>query len=120
LQQHEGDSYFDDDGAIGVSPVITPRLTPVASRCEAGVATLEVAKKSGVPADEIAALDQQMRRALALLLRQQFRPGPRHLFKNPADVEGAMPGSEVDWELRIDYTQHAGSALVRWLEVAER
>jgi len=120
LQQREGDSYFDADGAIGVSPVITPRLTPVASRCEAGVATLVVAKKSGVPAGEIALLDQQLRRALALLLRQQFRPGPRHLFKNPSDVEGAMPGSEVDWELRIDYTQHAGSALVRWLEVEER
>jgi hypothetical protein len=120
LQQHEGDSYFDADGAIGVSPVITPRLTPVASRSEAGVATLDVAKRSGVPAREIAELDQQLRRALALLLRQQFRPGPRHLFKSPAEVEGAMPGSEVDWELRIDYTQHAGSALVRWLEVAER
>ena len=58
----------------------------------------------------------QLRRALALLLRQQFRPGPRHLFKSPADVYGAMPGSEVDWELRIDYAQHAGSAMVRWLE----
>jgi hypothetical protein len=120
LQQREGDSYYDADGAIGVSPVITPRLTPVASRCEAGVATLDVAKKSGVPAAELALLDQQLRRALALLLRQQFRPGPRHLFKSPSDVEGAIPGSEVDWELRIDYTQHAGSALVRWLEVAER
>jgi hypothetical protein len=26
-----------------------------------------------------------------------------------------MPGSEVDWQLRIDYAQHAGSAMVRWL-----
>jgi hypothetical protein len=52
-----------------------------------------------------------------LLLRQQFRPGPRHLFKSPDRVEGAIPGSEVDWELRIDYTQHAGSAMVRWLEL---
>jgi hypothetical protein len=117
LQQREGDSYFDADGAIGVSPVITPRLTPVASRGEAGVATLDIAKRTGVPAEEVAILDRQLRRALALLLRQQFRPGPRHLFKNPASVEGAIPGSEVDWELRIDYTQHAGSAMVRWLEV---
>jgi hypothetical protein len=117
LQQREGDSYFDADGAIGVSPVITPRLTPVASRGEAAVATLDIAKQSGVPADEVATLDRQLRRALALLLRQQFRPGPRHLFKNPANVEGAIPGSEVDWELRIDYTQHAGSAMVRWLQL---
>jgi hypothetical protein len=32
-------------------------------------------------------------------------------------VLGAMPGSEVDWDLRIDYAQHAGSAMVQWLEV---
>ncbi len=117
LQQREGDSYFDADGAIGVGPVVTPRLTPVASRCEAAVATLDVARRSGVSAEELAVLDAQLRRALALLVRQQFRPGLRHLFKSPADVHGAMPGSEVDWELRIDYTQHAGSAMVRWLEV---
>jgi hypothetical protein len=117
IQQREGDSYFDADGAIGVSPVITPRLTPVASRSEAAVATLDVARRSGVSAEELAVLDAQLRRALALLVRQQFRPGLRHLFKSPADVHGAMPGSEVDWDLRIDYTQHAGSAMVRWLEV---
>jgi hypothetical protein len=91
----------------------------VASRCEAAVATLDVARRAGVAAEEIAVLDAQLRRALALLLRQQFRPGPRHLFKSPEAVEGAMPGSEVDWELRIDYTQHTGSALVRWLDLAE-
>jgi hypothetical protein len=119
LQQREGDSFFDADGAIGVGPVVTPRLTPVASRCEAAVATLDVARKAGIAADEIATLDAQTRRALALLLRQQLRPGPRHLFKNPEQIEGAMPGSEVDWELRIDYTQHTGSALVRWLELAD-
>jgi hypothetical protein len=119
IQQREGDSFFDADGSIGVGPVVTPRLTPVASRCEAAVATLAVARQAGVSTEEIAVLDEQLRRALALLLRQQFRPGPRHLFKSPEAVEGAMPGSEVDWELRIDYTQHTGSALVRWLELEE-
>jgi hypothetical protein len=117
LQQQEGDSYFDADGALGLGPVVTPRLTPVASRCEAAVATLDIAKKNGIAASEVAALDLQLRRALGLLLRQQFKPGPRHLFKSPDDVYGAMPGSEVDWELRIDYAQHAGSAMVRWLDV---
>jgi hypothetical protein len=119
IQQREGDSFFDADGSIGVGPVVTPRLTPVASRCEAAVATLDVARQAGVAAEEIAVLEEQLRRALALLLRQQLRPGPRHLFKSPEAVEGAMTGSEVDWELRIDYTQHTGSALVRWLELAE-
>jgi len=117
IQQREGDSYFDSDGAIGVGPVVTPRLTPVGSRCEAAVATLDVARRADVPQGDQRALDAQLRRALALLLRQQFRPGPRHLFKSPEAVYGAMPGSEVDWQLRIDYAQHAGSAMVRWLDL---
>jgi hypothetical protein len=116
LQQHEGDSYFDADGAIGVGPVITPRLTPVASRGEAAVATLDIATRTGQGRVELAELDLQLRRAFALLVRHQFRPGPHHLFKDPAAVYGAMPGSEVDWELRIDFAQHAGSAMIRWLE----
>ncbi|HEY3593351.1 MAG TPA: hypothetical protein VGL13_05740, partial [Polyangiaceae bacterium] len=86
-------------------------------RCEAAVATLDVARQAGVSADELGVLERQLRRALALLLRQQFLPGPKHLFKNPEAVFGAMPGSEVDWQLRIDYAQHAGSAMVRWLEL---
>ena len=63
------------------------------------------------------ALDLQLRRALALIVRQQFSPGPAHLFADPQAMRGAIPGSEVDWEIRIDYAQHAGSAMVRWLDV---
>jgi hypothetical protein len=77
IQQRAGDTFFDSDGAIGVTPVLTPRLTPVASRCEAAAATLDVARRAGVAPQELEALEAQLRRALALLLRQQFRPGPR-------------------------------------------
>jgi hypothetical protein len=70
-----------------------------------------------VSAGEVALLRSQSRRALALLIRHQFLPGAAHLFADPGAVEGAMPGSEVDWQLRIDYAQHAGSAMVRWLEL---
>jgi hypothetical protein len=115
LEQRAGASPFDVEGALGVIAVLTPRLTPVASRCEAAVATLAVARQAGVAPHELAALEAQIRRALALLVRSQFRPGPRHLFRHPQGVDGAMPGSLVDWDLRIDYTQHAGSAMVQWL-----
>jgi hypothetical protein len=64
------------------------------------------------PAEQ-ARLASQMRRSLALMLRVQLRPGPTHLFADPAAVYGAFPGSAVDWELRNDYAQHAGSALIR-------
>jgi len=117
MQHTEGDSPQDTDGALGMDPVITPRLTPVASRCEAAVATLDAATRLGLPQAERGAIDRQTRRALAFLLRHQFRPGPAHLFADPAAVHGAIPGSPVDFQLRIDYAQHAGSAMIRWLQV---
>jgi hypothetical protein len=114
MQYRAGDSPYDADGAIGVGPIVTPRLTPVASRCEAGVATLDILRRTGA-ARQAALLEAQLRRSLALLVREQLRPGPEHLFADPAAVYGAMPGSEVDLQLRIDYAQHAGSAMIRWL-----
>ena len=29
-------------------------------------------------------------------------------------MDGALPASEVDWQLRIDFAQHAGSAILGW------
>jgi len=120
MQQHAGDSPFDGDGAYQVGPVVTPRLTPVASRSEAGVATLAAAEKAGWPKGEVELLRDQLRRSLALLLRHQLPATNAHLLADPDAVRGAMPGSEVDWVLRIDYAQHAGSAMVRWLELTSR
>lgn len=117
LMYGPGDTPFDADGAYGFGPFVTPRLTPSGSRSEAGLATLEAARRAGRPAAELVPLEQQLRRSLAMLLRHQFHPGPKHLFADPAAVDGALPGSEVDWQLRIDYAQHTGSALVRWLEL---
>lgn len=114
LQYAAGDTPYDADGAYGFGPVVTPPLTPAGSRAEAGIATLDVAARAGVAAGEVAALDDQMRRSLAMLVRHQLRPGARHLFADPAAVEGAMPASEVDWQLRIDFAQHTGAALLRW------
>jgi hypothetical protein len=118
MQLRADESPHDGDGAFAFDPILTPRLTPAASRCEAGVASYDAAKKShSASPEELAALDMQLRRALALIIRQQFSPGPAHLFADPEAVHGAIPGSEVDWEIRIDYAQHAGSAMVRWLDV---
>ncbi|HEY4013282.1 MAG TPA: hypothetical protein VGM06_08080 [Polyangiaceae bacterium] len=116
LQYRIGDTLLDAEGAFGVGPVVTPRLTPAGSRTEAAVATLEAARAAGVAPSEIAELDAQIRRSLALLIRQQLHPGPKYLFADPAAIDGAIPGSPVDWQLRIDYDQHAGSAMVRYLQ----
>jgi hypothetical protein len=119
LQYREGETPYDAAGAIGVGSFMTPRLTPVASRCEAGVATLDVLLREHLSARDFVAqdLDLQQRRALALLVRRQLRPGPVAILANPESVYGAMPGSEVDLALRIDYAQHAGSAMLRWVDL---
>jgi hypothetical protein len=119
-----GETPYDADGAYGIGPVVTPRLTPVGSRAEAALATLDAGARSGRRADVLAELDRQTRRSIALLMRHQLGPsgssGREYLLADPAAVDGAMPGSEVDWQLRIDYAQHAGSALLRWLELRGR
>jgi hypothetical protein len=117
MQIGPNDTPFDADGAYGVGPVVTPRLTPVASRSEAAVATRHALALAHPGDAELAAMDGQLRRSLALLVRHAFRPGAAHLFADPDAVRGAIPGSPVDWQLRIDYAQHAGSAMIRWLEV---
>jgi hypothetical protein len=115
VQLHEGDCLLDCNGALGVGPLVTPRFTPVASRCEAGIATLDAAVRAHADAAEISRLRTQTRRSLALLARQQFHGQLEYLMTDPDAVRGGMPGSEVDWQLRIDYAQHAGSAMLRWL-----
>jgi hypothetical protein len=125
LQRVDGDSAFDADGSFGFGPFVTPRVTPVSSRGEAAAAALAVMKRDaaaggGSSADHartVALLDDELRRAIAFVMRAQLRPGPSHLFVRPESVRGAVPGSAVDLPLRIDYAQHAGSMMIRWLEL---
>jgi hypothetical protein len=112
------DAPFDADGAYGLAAVPTPFLTPVGSRCEAAAATLDAAQKALFPDSARAPLRAQLRRSLALLLRRQLGPSTAHLMVDPAAVEGAIPATEVNWELRIDFAQHAGSALAAWLNMS--
>ena len=120
LQQGPDDSPFDGDGAFNFGPIASPRVTPASSRGEAAGALLDVLlreRAAGNAANDLAAVDDELRRALAFVLRQQLSPGPSYLFAEPVAVRGAVPGSPVDTVLRIDYTQHAGSMMIRWLEI---
>jgi hypothetical protein len=126
LQHDDGDSPFDADGSFGFGPLVTPRVTPASSRGEAAAAALDVMKRdaragSSSPQEHartVALLDDELRRAIAFVMRAQLSPGPSHLFAEPDAVRGAFPGSAVDLQLRIDYAQHAGSMMVRWLETS--
>jgi hypothetical protein len=118
-QLRAGDGPWDADGAIGVGPFVVPRTSALASRCEAGAAVLAVAREAGVERERVAALEARLAAAISWLVRRQLRPklrGMEHLFVDPEAVDGAFPESEVRWRLRIDGTQHAGDALLRWLD----
>ena len=122
LQQDADETPFDAEGAFGLGPLVSPRVTPASSRGEAAGALLDVLVRERIAgntrrSDELQRVDRELRRALAFVLRNQFHPGPTHLFAEPVAARGAVPGSPVDWQLRIDYAQHAGSMMVRWLEV---
>jgi hypothetical protein len=123
LQYRALETPYDAEGGYGLGPLITPRLTPAASRCEAGIATLDVALRASPSA--YPELEHQLRSSLAFLLRHQFRFGeksanyPAYLVSDAAAIDGSMPASEVDWQLRIDFAQHAGSALLRWLALSK-
>jgi hypothetical protein len=108
------------DGGISRGPFMSPRLTPTASRLEAAVATLEVARAAGIPAAQIEVLEHQVKRAFAFLLRYQYTPGPTHLMPNPGRLHGGFPGSPVDLHVRIDYPQHAAGALLRYWELEQK
>lgn len=114
MQMEHDELPYDAAGAFGVSRVVTPRLTPAAARAESLVAVVEAARRAGRPPSVLEPLEWQLERALGARLRSQFSPGPTHLFSEPSAVYGAIPGSVVDWQLRIDYAQHAGCALLGW------
>ncbi len=108
------------DGAVSRGPIFSPRLTPLASRLEAAVATLSVAQQAGVEPAEIEELRNQIKRGFAFLMRYQFTPGPTHLMRDPRALAGGFPGSPTDLHVRIDYPQHAGGALLRYWELEPR
>lgn len=116
MQYRAGEAPYDAEGAFGFGPFLAPRVTPASSRGEAAIATLVAATRAGHAA-EARLLREELDLALGLVVRHQLAPGPRHLFADPAAVHGAFPGSAVDYQLRIDYAQHAGSMLIRWLEL---
>jgi len=107
------------DGGVMRGPFVVPRLTPTASRMEAAVATLEVARAAGVSAERIQLLERQIKHAFAFLLRYQFTPGPTQLMSKPRLLEGGFPGSAVDLHVRIDFPQHAAGALLRYWELEQ-
>jgi len=51
---------------------------------------------------------------LGLLMRMRFAPGPVHLMRDPNAARGGVPATQGSLEVRNDFVQHAGSAMLAW------
>jgi hypothetical protein len=114
LQYRAGDTPWESDGAYGVTPLLVPRVTVAASRGEAGAQIYRAALARG---HDVAALRAQIERGLRLLLRVQWTPGPAHLLFDPVGARGGVPETQASPRVRSDFVQHAGSAMLLWLDV---
>jgi hypothetical protein len=117
LQFRRGETPWPVAGAYGVGPLLLPRLTPVGSRTEAMVAIYELFERQG---RDTRTLRRVIERGLTQMMQWQWRPGPVHLFRDPAAALGGMPGSPAELVSRNDYVQHAGSGFLRWAERLRR
>jgi hypothetical protein len=107
--QFRGDEPGGEDfaGAYGVTPFFAPHTTPAASRTEAAMACYALGGRKD------AALRAQIRAAIEFIVRNQIGPDNDYLVRDPARARGALRESAVSDAVRIDYAQHAGSALLR-------
>ncbi len=97
-------------GHYGFGGFMVPQAPAAAGFSEAIVSTVELARHHGVSDP---ALEAQMRFALDALSRDQMRPDNSWLMRKPADAAGGIRRSLVEQEVRIDFTQHSVSALIR-------
>jgi len=117
VQYRQGETLWPIAGSYGASPLLLPRITPVASRTEAHIAIYRALKARGI---EDRALRRQIEASLAMLLRYQWLPGPTFALADARRAHGAIPGSPEELEVRMDFVQHAGSAFLGWLEVLDQ
>jgi hypothetical protein len=114
LQYGPGQTPWPVTGALGVGPVLLPRVTLAASRVEA-LAPIYGLQRSRGQLDE--PLAQMLERSVGLLLRSRWDSRETHLFARPVAAIGGMPNTPAELTSRADMVQHAGSALLAWAEL---
>jgi hypothetical protein len=103
-------SAGDFAGHYGFGQLMVPQAPATAGFAEALLSTLALARHHGAPSE---ALQRQAGLALAALARDQLRADNSYLMRSPARAAGGIRRSLVEPEIRIDFVQHAASALVR-------
>jgi len=88
-----------------------PRSTPTSVRIEGLMAAYRLAKRRGLDTDALKCL-HAAREATKFLLQCCVTPGRAIFFAEPARTLGGFTRALVNDEIRIDYCQHAVSALL--------
>jgi hypothetical protein len=96
-----------------------PRTTPTATRVEALGSAWFIARRAGLD-DLRADVADGLERGTRFLLQAQYLPGLAVDVLKPRRVEGAFRGSLTEHTIRIDYVQHAISAMVLYREILTR
>ena len=103
----------DFAGAYGFSPLLPPHGTPVGSRSETTLSTLGLQERSGAPAEVRARTRAQLEAGLRFLLAHQLDDDDAWLMPEPGRARGGFLMSDVTRYIRIDFVQHACSAMLR-------
>lgn len=98
------------EGHYGFSGVMVPQAPAAAGFTEAVISTWDLSVHHGQPDRE---LERQVAAALDALVRDQLRPANSWMMPDPAAAHGGIRRSLVEQDVRIDFTQHALSALIR-------
>jgi hypothetical protein len=117
-QQVDDGEHLDESdytGSYNLTPFVVSYNTPAGSRTEAMISAYLLGKHHGTPDPRVAA---QIRAAMQYALGQQIRPDSD--FNVIGEGDGAMPGTPIDRNVRIDYVQHVGSAMIRASEWVDR
>ncbi|MBN1336692.1 MAG: hypothetical protein JXB39_12110 [Deltaproteobacteria bacterium] len=114
--QYEPGAWDNADfaGHYGFGALLFPQAPAAGGFGEAVTATAILARRTGQPAPE---LERQATLALDALVREQIRPDNAWMMPEPLLARGAVRRSPVEQEVRMDFVQHAVSALLRGIQL---
>ncbi|NOZ21427.1 MAG: hypothetical protein GXP25_10100 [Planctomycetes bacterium] len=108
-KQHKPGDVPDPDYVGGFNRTNPPETCSAATRMEGLVAAWNLADKTGAPSDHYL---QALKLAAKFIMQQQFRPDNSYMANPKLPFLGGFHASPTDFELRMDYAQHAICALI--------
>ena len=106
-------AFPDFVGGVGFGAIFPPHTTSTSARTEAMVGAYRLSVARGQPDERLA---DAIRTSYGFLLAAQYTDAYAPLLPNMDLARGGFRESAITPGIRIDYTQHAGSALARGVD----